>query len=116
MSGQMPSWLAALAPKQEKGYSIIEQLSRPMTAVDRLRNGGQPDLADQVDTEIREAYAAGIRQHREHLESLGAVADCNSCGGRGERLMGFMNGPDAYQDLVDCPDCKGTGYAIVRPA
>lgn len=88
----------------------------PMGAIERLRNGGQPDLADQVDREIREAYEAGRRNVMEHLERIGAVSDCPSCGGRGEKMVAAFYGPDAYQEVIDCVDCNGTGYALVKPA
>lgn len=40
-----------------------------MSAAQRLRNGGQPDLADQVDAEIRASYAEGRKDAAEDMAS-----------------------------------------------
>lgn len=64
----------------------------------------------ELNAERQAAYAEGRKDEREHLEKIGAVADCPGCGGAGERMASFIEGPYGYQDIADCPDCKGTGY------
>jgi hypothetical protein len=60
---------------------------------------------------LNEAYAEGRKDEREHLERIGAVSDCPSCGGSGERMASMGQGPHMWQDLIDCPNCHGSGYA-----
>lgn len=47
---------------------VLNAALRPERAVDRLRNGGQLDLADQVEAEIRAAYAEGRSDEAEFRE------------------------------------------------
>lgn len=88
--------------------------------------GWTPELIDQacaeyesrsheLNAERQAAYAEGRKDERENLERIGALSECPACGGRGERMVTMGEGPHIYQDLEDCPDCKGTGYACVNP-
>lgn len=77
----------------------------------RLSFAGVPSSDDA----LRNAYAEGRKDERENLERIGAVHDCPACDGRGEKMVTFINGPDAYQDVIDCPDCAGTGFECRAP-
>lgn len=68
------------------------------------------EIRTAIDALQTAAYAEGRKDERENLERIGATHDCPSCGGRGERMVSMGYGPDVYQDLIDCPDCNGTGY------
>jgi hypothetical protein len=74
------------------------------SAADRLRNGGQPDLADKVDAELSFAYAEGRKDER---EALGAEAPCPNCGGSGSITVPSDQGPDPEMLDTDCDHCGG---------
>jgi hypothetical protein len=52
---------------------------------------------EALDRIRHEAYAEGRKDEREHWEKIGAVTDCPSCGGAGERMASFIEGPYGYK-------------------
>lgn len=58
------------------------------------------------------AYAEGRADAIDDLETRGILADCQCCGGAGEReVMVTDEGPDSRSEIMTCPECDGTGYA-----
>lgn len=76
-------------------------------AAEFARNAGYPELASSIAANWAEPG---------WLPPL-----CESCGGEGDREVfvqsgGSMpwNAGDGHDETVNCPDCKGTGFAIER--
>jgi DnaJ-class molecular chaperone len=47
-----------------------------------------------------------------NLARIAKEALCRRCGGSGTTSALIGGGPDAYEESVDCHECKGTGAAL----
>jgi hypothetical protein len=73
-----------------------------MQAIERLRNGGQPDLAAKVELALSFAYAEGRKDEREQwtLAARQALNALNTCDGDKDGYKGPVQWFD--EDAVNC--------------
>lgn len=93
-------------------------------AIERLRNGGQSDLAAKVELALSFAYAEGRKDERDEWEpvarqSLAALNTCDGCDSYKGYSQWFAqeqveNAIKALCALI-CPVCLGAGWVEERP-